>query len=300
MNIDFLRTPDAAFENLPNWPYHPNYLEGLPDFGKLRLHYIDEGPKDSDEVFLCLHGQPTWGYLYRKMIPVFRLARVRVIAPDWFGFGRSDKPIHDSTYTFNFHRNTALRLIDSLELRNITLVVQDWGGLIGLTLPHARPDRIKRLLIMNTGLALGHSLGAGFEDWRNYSNAHPDMDIATLMARANPHLSDAEAEAYAAPFPDIHFKAGVRRFPQLVMTEPNMEGVAISKAAQSFLKTEWDGESFMAIGMRDPVLKPRLMYDLCKTINGCPTPMEIELGGHFTQEWGEEIALTALKSWDLL
>ena len=235
MEIDALRTPDYAFENLPDWPYLPKYISDLEGFGKMRLHYIDEGPQSAREVFLCLHGQPTWSYLYRKMIPIFLNAGARVIAPDWFGFGKSDKPKHDATYTYHFHRNTILTLLKRLDLKNVTLVVQDWGGLLGLSLPVAAPDRFKRLLIMNTALAVGQSPGKGFEDWRAFSNAHPDMDIARLMARNVLFLGDAEAKAYAAPLPHVSNKAGARRFPQMVMTEPNMERVDVSQTSRAYL-----------------------------------------------------------------
>ena len=297
MEIETLRTPDAAFDGLPNWPYAPQYIEDLEGFGNLRIHYVDTGPKDADRIFLCLHGQPTWSYLYRKMIPVFTSNGARVIAPDWIGFGRSDKPVRDATYTYNFHRNMMLSFLRRLDLHSITLVVQDWGGVLGLTLPQEMPERFERLLIMNTALAVGRSAGKGFDDWRAYSNANPDMLIAKLMQRSTPVLSQEEAAAYAAPFPDIRYKAGVRRFPQMVMTEPHMQGVDVSKAALRYLSTQWHGESFMAIGMQDPVLGPDIMYALHSKIKNCPPPLEIPDGGHFVQEWGHEIATAALRHW---
>lgn len=297
MEIETLRTPDAAFDGLPNWPYAPQYIEDLEGFGNLRIHYVDTGPKDADHIFLCLHGQPTWSYLYRKMIPVFTSNGARVIAPDWIGFGRSDKPVRDATYTYNFHRNIMLSFLRRLDLHSITLVVQDWGGVLGLTLPQEMPERFERLLIMNTALAVGRSAGKGFDDWRAYSNANPDMNIAKLMQRSTPFLSQEEAAAYAAPFPDIRYKAGVRRFPQMVMTEPHMQGVDVSKAALRYLSTQWHGESFMAIGMQDPVLGPDIMYALHSKIKNCPPPLEIPDGGHFVQEWGLEIATAALRHW---
>ena len=198
--MDALRTPDERFEALPDWPYAPNYVDDLEGYTGLRVHYVDEGPRDADRVFLCLHGQPSWAYLYRKMIPEFTASGARVIAPDWLGFGRSDKPAEDGVYTYNFHRNMMIAFIKALDLRNITLVVQDWGGVLGLTLPHETPDRINRLLVMNTAIALGTPAGKGFNDWRAYNKANPDMDITALMARATPILSPAEAAAYGAPF----------------------------------------------------------------------------------------------------
>jgi haloalkane dehalogenase len=292
-----LRTPDAAFEALPDWPYAPHYLTDLPGYEGLRVHYVDEGPKDADRVFLCLHGQPTWSYLYRRMIPVFAASGARVIAPDWLGFGRSDKPGTDAIYGFHFHRDMMRALIARLDLRNITLVVQDWGGLLGLTLPMAMPERITRLLIMNTVLATGRSAGQGFEDWRAYNRSNPDLAIGKLMKRSCPHLSEAEAAAYDAPYPDQRYKGGVRRFPDMVMTSPEMEGVDLSKQALRFLREDWRGESFMAVGMQDPVLGPEIMAWMQSQIRGCPAPMNLPEAGHFVQEWGAEVAQAALDHW---
>ena len=140
--LEILRTPDERFKNLPDFPYAPNYVEDLPGFEELRLHYIDMGPKNSKEVAFCPHGQPTWCYLYRKMIPLFLSKGFRVIAPDFFGFGRSDKPINDEMYTFNFHRETLMEFITRLNVKNITLLCQDWGGILGLTLPIRTPPPV--------------------------------------------------------------------------------------------------------------------------------------------------------------
>jgi haloalkane dehalogenase len=291
---DALRTPDEKFAGLPDWPYAPHYFE-RPD--GLRLHYVDEGPRDGTKVFLCLHGQPTWSYLYRRMIPVFVAAGHRVVAPDFLGFGRSDKPKDEAAYTFGFHRDTLLGLIEALDLRNIVLVVQDWGGLIGLTLPMAAPRRYASLLVMNTALGTGDApLGEGFLAWRAFSNRNPDMDIAKLMQRACPHLSAAEAAAYAAPFPDASYKAGVRRFPNLVPDRPDADGAALSREARDFWQSRWAGKSLMAIGMKDPVLGPAVMRELHGLIRNCPAPMEIADGGHFLQEWGGPIARVAVRS----
>lgn len=297
MTLDYVRTPDARFENLPNYAFSPNYVDDLPGYEGLRVHYLDEGARDADRTFLCLHGQPSWSYLYRKMLPVFVESGARVICPDWLGFGRSDKPTEDAAYTFHFHRNLLVALIERLDLSNITLVCQDWGGLIGLTVPMDMSDRFSRLLVMNTAIAVGQSPGEGFDAWRAYNRTQPDMDVGGLMGRATPVLSDAEQAAYSAPFPDITFKAGVRRFPEMVMTDPDMEGVKTSKRAASWWKTEWTGESFMAVGAQDPVLGPHQMTSLRATIKGCPEPMMIEDGGHFVQEWGEPIARAALTQW---
>jgi pimeloyl-ACP methyl ester carboxylesterase len=303
MPISAQRTPDERFSRLPGWPYAPRYVEGLKGYEGLRMHYVDEGPKDAPATFLCIHGEPTWAYLFRKMIPVFLKAKQRAVAVDMFGFGRSDKPVDDGAYTYHFHRNALLAFVEELDLRNVCLVVQDWGGLLGLTLPMAAPQRYTRLIVMNTGLPAGEEAGEGFSAWRQFNRSQPDLDVAGLMKRATPVLSDAEAAAYAAPFPDKSYKGGVRRFPELVMlkekgaadlTPLSKEGVETSLRARKFWSEEWTGVSFMAIGMADPVLGAPAMHALRKIIRNCPDPVEIAEAGHFVQEWGAPIAEAAL------
>jgi len=291
-----LRTPDDRFSNLSDFPYEPNYVDDLLGYEDLRVHYVDEGPKNADRVFLCLHGEPSWAYLYRKMIPRIVASGARVIAPDWIGFGRSDKLRDDDAYTFHMHRNMMLRLIERLDLKNITLVVQDWGGVLGLTLPHDMPDRFARLLIMNTALATGKSPGAGFLAWKAYNATQPDLNVGKLIAQGTPQMTTEEIAAYNAPFPDINYKAGVRRFPELVMIEPDMEGVQTSLRAVQFWRQEWEGQSFMAVGAADPVLGTDVMLSMQKLIRNCPAPLIIEDAGHFVQEWGEQVIEAALKS----
>lgn len=289
-----LRTPDDRFSDLPGWPFAPRYVQDLPELEGLRVHYVDEGPPDAARTFLCLHGQPTWSYLYRRMIPVFVGSGARVVAPDLIGFGRSDKPTDDESYTFGLHRRMLTGFIERLDLQHIVLVVQDWGGLLGLTLPMDSPERHDGLLVMNTAFATGDvPLGKGFVEWRAFSNSHPDMAVGRLMARSCPHLTIAEAAAYDAPFPDMSYKAGVRRFPNLVPEHPNAEGAAISREAREWFRTQWSGRSFMAVGMQDPVLGAPVMRYVRSQIRGCPEPFEVTDGGHFLQEWGEQVARAA-------
>jgi pimeloyl-ACP methyl ester carboxylesterase len=287
-----MRTPDERFANLPGFPYAPHYLE----WRGLRAHYIDEGT--GPRTLLCLHGEPTWSYLYRKMIPHFLAASYRVVAPDFIGFGRSDKPVEDDFYTFDMHRQFLLDFIDKLNLNGITLAVQDWGGLLGLTLPMEAPARFERLLIMNTALGTGDApLSEGFVAWRAYVNKNPGIDCGKLLGRACPHLSAAEAAAYEAPYPDAASKAGVRRFPNLVPDRPDAPGAALSRMARDWWQNGWKGESFMAIGARDPVLGPPVMNELRKIIRNCPEPYVHAEGGHFLQEWGADVAAAVLKKW---
>lgn len=236
MTIEALRTPDERFAKLPDFAYPPQYVDDLLGYEGLRAAYVDTGPRNAQHVCLCLHGEPSWSFLYRRMIPVFVARGCRVVAPDFYGFGRSDKPVQDADYSFHFHRNFVLRLVERLNLERITLVVQDWGGLIGLTLPidaGFRP-RLTRAIVMNTGLAVGTAPSPGFVAWRAYAASHPDLAVGPLIKRGTPHLTDAEVAAYDAPFPDVRYKAGVRAFPQLVMTDPSMPGVAESRAAIEF------------------------------------------------------------------
>ncbi len=292
---DVLRTPEERFESLPGFAYAPRYVEDLRGYEGLRFHAVDEGPRDA-RTFLCLHGEPTWAYLYRRMIPVFLEAGHRVVAPDLIGFGRSDKLVDDATYTFDFHRNALLAIIEALDLRRLTLVVQDWGGVLGLTLPMEMPDRFDALLVMNTALGTGDTpLTEGFLAWRAYVNRTPDLPCAALLRRSCPHLSDAESAAYDAPFPDARFKAGVRRFPNLVPDAPDAPGAEIGRRARDWLRGSWRGRTFMAVGAKDPVLGLPVMKHLRKVIRGCPEPYVVEDGGHFLQEWGEPVARAALR-----
>ena len=295
--MPILRTPEARFENLPGFPYAPRYLDALPGYPGMRMHYVDEGPRQAGHVFLCLHGEPSWAYLYRKMIPVFVAAGGRAVAPDFFGFGRSDKLAEDAAYTFDFHRRSLIAFIEALDLQRITLVCQDWGGLIGLTLPMDMPGRFLRLVVMNTFLPTGEEpLGKGFLAWRAFANAHPDMEVGRLIQRGTPQLSAAEVAAYDAPYPDASFKAGVRRFPNLVPDRPDAPGAALSRRARAWWTNDWRGKSFMAIGAADPVLGEPAMLQLKAIIRGCPAPMVLKEAGHFVQEWGEGIANAALAS----
>jgi pimeloyl-ACP methyl ester carboxylesterase len=293
--MESIRTPDECFASLPDFPFAPSYRDDLVGFEGLRMHYLDAGPRDAAAVWLCLHGQPTWSFLYRKMIPVFAAAGGRVIAPDLFGFGRSDKPLAEAAYTFDFHRNSLLALIDRLALTNIRLVCQDWGGLLGLTLPMSLPGRFTALLAMNTTFGTGDvPLSEGFLSWREYCRNTPDFDIAALMRRAEPEMRAEAAAAYAAPFPDARFRAGVRRFPQIVPEFPDSPGAAVSRQARDWWRTQWHGQSLVAIGMRDPVLGPPVMRVLREAIRACPPAIEIPEAGHFVQERGVDLAARAV------
>ena len=292
---DALRTPDARFANLPDYPWSANYVSELPTLDGLRMHYLDEGPKNAEITYLCLHGNPAWSYLYRKMIPVFAGAGHRVVAPDMIGFGKSDKPKKDSAHQFDFHRQTLLELIEHLDLRNVVLVVQDWGGIFGLTLPMEAPWRYHGLLAMNTLLASGDApLSAGFLAWRAWCAKNPEFDVGRLLARGNSHLAEAEWQAYTAPFPDAGHRAALRVFPNMVPEFSDSPGAGLARKARHFWQNEWEGRTWMAIGQQDPVLGEPIMRDLQSQIRGCNDVMLLPQAGHFVQEHGATIAQAAL------
>ena len=291
-----LRTPDERFADLPGWPEAPQYCEPLGD--GLRMAYTDIGPKDAKVTALCLHGNPTWSYIYRHMAPVFARAGLRMVAPDLIGFGRSDKPTDEAWHSFAIHRQSLLAFVEALDLRNVMLVCQDWGGILGLTLPMAQPERFTRLLVMNTTLATGE-VSEGFRQWRAYCAGQPDLGVGKLLRRGKPDMTPAEAAAYDAPFPDASYKAALRAFPRLVPDGENALGAATSREAASFWRERWTGESFMAVGEQDPVLGPATMAALHAQIRGCPPPMRVPEGGHFVQEWGAPIAHAALVGFHL-
>lgn len=304
LRSDALRTPDAAFDNLPGYPWQPHYVSNLPALEGLRMHYLDEGEADvaieasAQTSYLCLHGNPAWSYLYRKMIPTFLESGARVVAPDLIGFGKSDKPKKDAFHTFTWHRQVLIELIECLDLQNIVLVVQDWGGILGLTLPHEfykKSNRIKGLLVMNTALGTGDTpLSQGFQDWREMCRKNPEFKIDKLFARGNPQMSPAECAAYMAPFPEKGFRAATRAFPLMVPDVPQADGAEVSRKARDFWINEWDSPTLMAVGAQDPVLGLESMRGLQKLINGCPEPMVLDDAGHFVQEHGDEVAKLAV------
>ena len=218
-----------------------------------------------------------------------------MVAPDLIGFGKSDKPKKDDAHSFTWHRQTLLELVERLDLKNVILVVQDWGGLLGLTLPLAKPERYKGLLVMNTVLATGEQpLSPGFLAWREMCAKNPQFDIAKLFARGNLQMSADECAAYMAPFPDAGHRAATRAFPAMVPEYVDSDGAAVSRHARDFWTNQWSGQTLMAIGEQDPVLGPAVMHHLKSQIRHCPEPMLISAAGHFVQEHGQDIAQAAV------
>jgi tRNA(adenine34) deaminase len=211
------------------------------------------------------------------------------------GFGKSDKPKKDSAHTFTWHRQVLLEFVERLDLRNVVLVVQDWGGILGLTLPMEAPDRYSGLLVMNTAFGAGDApLSPGFLAWRDMCAKNPEFDVARLFARGNPHMTSEECAAYNAPFPDRGHRAALRAFPPMVPDRPDADGARISRQAREFWRKDWNGRIFMAIGAQDPVLGVPVMQALRQDLKGCPEPTVLEHAGHFVQEHGEEIARAAV------
>ena len=282
--MEAYRTPDERFEGLPGYSFAPHYVE---QHG-LRMHYVDEG---AGEPVLLLHGEPTWAYLYRKMIPP--LAGVaRVVAPDYFGFGRSDKPTGIDDYTYDFHYEAIDRLVEELDLRETAVVVQDWGGPIGLRLAVERPERVARLVILNTGIGAGRAPSPEWLRFREFVRRVGTDLVPGQLVRISCviELDDEVVEGYDAPFPVPESKAGVLAFPELVPTEVDHRSAAKMVEVRESL-TQWQKPTLVLFSDSDPIFSPRTAERMASLIPGAG-PAEIVAGaGHFLQEdKGEEIA----------
>jgi haloalkane dehalogenase len=295
-----LRTPDEWFASLPDFPYAPRYVD-VPSGdgrGKLRVHYLDEGPADGP-VVLCLHGEPSWCFLYRKMIPVFTAAGLRCVAPDLIGFGRSDKPTARDAYTYARHVEwMRAALFDALDLRGITLVCQDWGGLIGLRLVGEHPDRFARVVTANTFLPTGdRPLGDAFQYWRRFSQEVEDFDVGVIVGMGSTSEFTPEvAAAYNAPFPDDAFKAGARQFPTLVPSTPDDPASDANRKAWETLRA-FDKPFLTAFSDKDPITRGADAA-FRREVPGCAGQPHttIEGGGHFLQEdCGEQLAQVVVR-----
>lgn len=321
--METIRTPDERFANLEGYPFAPHYAE-VPDTegGTLRIHYVDEGPRDG-EVVLCMHGQPSWSYLYRTMIPVFVRAGYRVIAPDLVGFGRSDKPTSIDDYTYARHVAWMSAWLEGLDLRGINLFCQDWGGLIGLRLAAAFPDRFARLVVANTGLPdggglpreaavgmrklyetipivpvseLGERFAAkdgppGFFFWRKYCAESPDFSVGDVMQFTGGQMSDPIRAAYEAPFPDDRYVAGARKFPSLVPIFPDDVEIPANQEAWKVLE-RFERPVLTSFADNDPVTAGMDVV-IQKRVPGAKNVEHVTIkgAGHFLQEnAGPEVA----------
>jgi haloalkane dehalogenase len=291
--VKTLRTPDSRFENLPGYPFAPHYLE-VPsgDGGSLRIHTIDEGPRDAAPVLL-LHGEPSWSFLYRKMVPILVAAGHRAVAPDLVGFGRSDKPTERSDYTYQHHVDWMRAFVEGLDLQGITLVCQDWGGLIGLRLVAEHPERFDRVVAANTMLPTGDTHpGEAFMSWQKFSQEAPVFPTGQILGGATQaELSPEVVAAYDAPFPDESYKAGARQFPMLVPVSPDDPAAEPNRRAWAVLE-RFDKPFLTAFSDGDPITRgaESVLRERIPGANG-QRHTTIEGGGHFLQEdCGEELA----------
>ncbi len=284
--MKILRTPDERFANLAGFPFAPHYAE----VGQgLRMHYVDEGKGDP---ILCLHGEPSWSYLYRKMIPILATFG-RVVAPDLIGFGRSDKPADRDDYTYALHHDALVGFIKALDLKRITLVCQDWGGLLGLPIATELPDRFARLVIMNTGLPTGEEKPTpGFMAWRNAAEKMTDMDVGrVIQSGCVSKLTPEILAGYNAPFPDLSYKSGAHKFPLLVPISTDSEASPTMRRARDEMK-KWTKPTLIMFSDKDPVTAGG-DKGFRKNIPSAIEESEIVIrdAGHFLQEdKGEEIA----------
>ena len=288
--MEVFRTPEQRFENLPGYAYEPHYVE----VDGLRLHHLDEG---AGPTVLCFHGEPSWSYLYRRMLDPLVLAGHRVVCPDLVGFGKSDKPTDQHWYTYERHVETVTRHLDQLALDDVTVVVQDWGGAIGLRWAMEHADQVGRLVIMNTGLFTGRT-SKGFMAWRDFAARTPDLPIGMIIQGATTtDLAPEIIAAYEAPFPTPESKAGAQRFPLLVPITEEDPGVAEMQAVKSAL-SRWDKPALVAFSDADPIFPfPRAGEQFTALIPTAGEQVRIEGAAHFLQEdRGPEIAAVMLSA----
>ena len=290
--MEVLRTPDDRFANLPGYPFAPHYLE----VGDLRIHHVDEGPPGAPPVLL-LHGEPSWSYLYRKMIPLLTAGGLRAVAPDLVGFGRSDKPAAPEDYTYQHHIDWMRGMLEALDLRGVTLVCQDWGGLIGLRVVAEHPERFARVVAANTFLPTGdRPPGPAFLAWQHYSQETPELPVGRIVqAGCVTELAAEVIAAYDAPFPDERYKAGARRFPLLVPTSPDDPAAPANRRAWEVLR-RWEKPFLTAFSDSDPITRgaDALLREAIPGTRGQPHTI-ITGAGHFLQEdRGEEMARVVL------
>ncbi|MEX2160264.1 MAG: haloalkane dehalogenase [Dehalococcoidia bacterium] len=288
--MNTLRTPDERFQNLPGYTFEPHYVDDVGD--GLRMHYIDEGPRDAEPV-LMLHGEPSWCYLYRKMAPIITAAGYRAIAPDLIGFGRSDKPAERADYTYQRHVDWVTSFVTQLDLRNATLVGQDWGGLIGLRVAAENGSRFARIVAANTFLPTGDTNpGEAFLRWQEASQKIPEFQVGRIIqGGTQTTLPDDVVAAYDAPFPDETYKEGARQFPLLVPTAPDDPAAPANRKAWEVLD-KWEKPFLCAFSDQDPITRgaDRAFQARVPGTKGQPHTTIIG-GGHFLQEdKGEELA----------
>ncbi|MDP9228490.1 MAG: haloalkane dehalogenase [Actinomycetota bacterium] len=287
--MDVFRTPDERFDGLPGYDFEPCYIE----LDGLRLHRADEG---EGRPLVCFHGEPTWAYLYRKMVPPLVAAGHRVICPDYAGFGRSDKPTDRDWYSYDRHVELVSRQLAALDLSDAVVVVQDWGGPIGLRWAVENADRVGALAILNTGLFTGR-VSKGFLAWREFAEKNPDLPVGfVIQGGTATELADDVVAAYEAPFPTPDSKAGAAQFPLLVPTSDEDAGAKEMRAVADEL-SRWEKPALVAFSDNDPVFPyPRAGERFFELIPGAGEQVRVEGGAHFLQEdRGERVAEELLR-----
>ncbi|HEU0132782.1 MAG TPA: haloalkane dehalogenase [Mycobacteriales bacterium] len=284
--MEVRRTPDDRFAGLPDWTFAPRYVE----VEGLRLARVDEGAGDP---VVLLHGEPTWSFLYRRVVPPLVGAGLRVVAPDLVGFGRSDKPDDPGWYTYDRHVDLLTRHLAALDLARVTLVVQDWGGPIGLRWAMAHPDLVARIVILDTGLFSGREASAGLDAWLAYARAQTDLDVGALLDRACGGLPPEVVAGYDAPFPDVTFKAGALAFPRLVPTRMDDPGAAEQLATREALDA-WDGPVQVAFADADPIFPAAVGEAWTRRLRHADPFLLIEGAGHFVQEMRPDAVAAAI------
>lgn len=290
--MQVLRTPDERFQNLPDFVFEPNYID-VPsgDESTLRVHYLDEGPRTASPVLL-FHGEPSWSFLYRKMVPPLVNAGHRVVAPDLVGFGRSDKPLERSDYTYKRLVDWTAFVVEKLDLQDITLFCQDWGGLVGLRIAVEQMKRFARLIVANTGLPVGGEMPEAFFKWREASQRLSRFQVGRIVNSAtNTPLSKEVKAGYDAPFPDESYKSGARVLPMLVPVDPDHPEAAENRLAWRKLM-KWDKPLLTTFSDSDPITRggDRPFQRIVPGAKDQPH-VTVENAGHFLQEdKGDELA----------
>ena len=293
--MSILRTPESRFENLKDFNFEPNYLELGHKSESMRMHYLDEN-KDSNDVVLLLHGEPTWCYLYRHIIPILTKAGKRVIAPDLIGFGKSDKLTNKEDYTYASHIMWVSQLFDHLQLDNVILFAQDWGGLIGLRILAENPEKFSGLVVSNSGLPIGSGASEGFKQWLNYSQTVEDFNAGKIVYQGSlKALDNYEIDAYNAPFPDDSFKVAARVFPTIVPITKEHAEVEENIKAWEVLK-KFDRPTVAIFGEHDASFRGGDKYIIEKIAGAKGMNHQRINAGHFSQENQPELIADTILS----
>lgn len=297
----FYRSTNENLFNLKDFPYEVKYIEnieGFDEYNDIRMSYIDEGKHNSELTFLMLHGSPTWSYLWRHFIKELLDADLRAVALDMIGFGRSDKPLDEEAYTFDSMRNSIIDAVKKLDLKNIVLVVHEWGGFLGLTIPMELKDRIDGIIIHNTVLTTGNQLMSdSYTDWRKYISDNPDINIRAVMARTNKILNLKECNTYHAPYDTFESKIAIRTLPKIYPDHPDKPGANYAQSSLDWLTEEFEGLIVAISGMRDPLFPQEAQNAFLNSIPGIIKLPGVDNAGHFLPEWAMEYGTDLIRNY---